>query len=148
MVGCQHDGELYLSSEMDVQLDAVCLNDSKQCYVHGDTGYNRRHFLDVLFSGASLSAAQRATNLATGGVRVTVKWMYQEVKLYCSISYFNRKMKCKESPVAFLYLISILVANVCTFYFRENTVSQYFEYDSLTLDQYPHHKDGITFYLF
>lgn len=126
---------------MDDQLYAICLIEEGQYYVHGGTNDSRRHCLDVLFSGASLAAAQRAASLATGTVRVAVEWMYKKVKLYWTTSDFKRKMKTGESPVALLDLVSMLLTNVRTWSYRKNTVSRYFECDPLTLDSYLHHKD-------
>lgn len=78
MARCKHDWALYADPEMDEQLGAIRLIEEERYYVHGDTGHNRRHCLDVTFSGASLTAAQRAANLATGGKRMKVQWMYKE----------------------------------------------------------------------
>lgn len=120
---------------MDAQRDELCLIDDVENCVHGDMGYNRKHFLGIKFSGAILSAARRATNLAICGVRGRVDWMFEKVKLCWSISDFKRKMKTKESPVALFYLISMLLNNVRTCYCCENNVFQHFECDPLTVDQ-------------
>lgn len=88
--------------KMDEQLDAVCNMNGEQFLIHGDTGYNPRHFLDFPFAGVNLSIVKRAANKATCSVRVTVEWMYKEVKLYWTTSDFKRKMRTGESPVALL----------------------------------------------
>lgn len=82
MAGCRHDWALYLDSDIDEQLEAVWPMEREEYYVHLDTGYNCRHCLGVPFSRASLTAAQRAANLVTGGVQVTAEWMYKETRLY------------------------------------------------------------------
>ena len=140
MAGSRHDWALYVASDMDEQLQEVCYVNGVQYYFHGDTGYNRRHYLDVPFAGGNLSPAQRAANKSTGAARVTVEWMYKEIKLYWTTSDFKRKLRAGESPVGLLYLTSMFLMNVRTCYYRENTVSQYFNCSPPSLQEYLQHK--------
>jgi len=56
-------------------------------------------------------------------VRVTVEWMFKEVKLHWTTVDYKRKMQIGESGVGALYVAAMLLANLrnCVY---PNTVSQ------------------------
>lgn len=141
MAGSRHDWALYVDANTDEQLQNVCRVGEVQYYIHGDSGYNRRCYLDVPFCGANITPAQRAANRSTSAVRVTVEWMYKEIKLYWTTTDFKRKMRTRENAVALLYLASMLLTNVRTCLYHENTVSQYFKCRPPTLQLYLEHKE-------
>lgn len=138
--GCRHDWALYVNSGIEPQLEEMMLHDGVQYFIHGDSGYNERVFMDVPFSSANLTPAQRAANMSTASVRVTVEWMYKEVKLYWSTVDFKRKMRIGEGPVGLLYIAAMMLTNFrnCIY---PNSVSQYFKCSPPTLEEYLTHKD-------
>lgn len=96
-----------------------------QCFLHSDSGYNARHYLDLPFVGAMLSAQQLAVNSSSGSLRVTVKWMYKEIKLYWFTMDFKNKLHTYENAIALIYLVAMILTNIRTCMYG-NTVSQYF----------------------
>ena len=86
MAGSRHDWALYTDSDMDSQLQHVCTVDSEQYFIHSDSGYSRRSYLDLPLVGINLSPAKKAANKCTGSVRVKMEWEYTEVKLYRTFS--------------------------------------------------------------
>ena len=70
--GRRHDWTLYVRSGMNEQLCAVVAIDGKQYCIQGDSGYNRRIFMEVPCQSFNLTAAQKAFNEAMSSVRVTV----------------------------------------------------------------------------
>lgn len=91
MSGSRHEWVLYVRSDIERKIRDVLNVDNVQYYVHVDSGYNRREVVDVPFQRAHLTAVQRATNRSTSSVRVTLEWLYKEVKLYWSTVNFKRK---------------------------------------------------------
>lgn len=138
--GCRHDWALYVNSGIDEQFGDMMFLDGVQYFIHGDSGYNERAFLDIPFSGAHLTPVQKAANKETATVRVTVEWMYKEVKLYWTTVDFKRKMRIGEAPVGLLYVSAMLLTNFrnCLY---PNTVSQYFNCTPPSLGDYLSHKD-------
>eukprot|EP00171_Calliarthron_tuberculosum_P004888 IDg4888t1 len=104
-----------------------------------DSGYNARAFLEVPFQGASLSNPQTAFNTSMSGARVTVEWMYMEVKLYWTSVDFKRKMRVFQSPWRLIYRGALLLTNFrnCEY---PNTVSQYFKCKPPSLEEYLTHR--------
>ena len=141
--GRRHDWTLYIRSGIEEQLPSALLVDGKQYCIYGDSGYNRRIFLEVPFQGSSLSSAQKAFNAGMSSVRVTVEWMFKEIKIYWSSVDFKRKLRVRQSPVGLLYLSAMLLTNIrnCCY---PNTISQYFGVKPPTLEDYLSHKDPST----
>lgn len=138
--GCRHDWALYVNSGVEEQMEEMMLFNGIQYFIHGDSGYSARAYLDVPFSGSNLTPAQKSANCATAAVRVTVEWMYKEVKLYWSTVDFKRKMRIGEAPVGLLYIAAMLLTNFrnCIY---PNTVSQYFNCNPPSLEEYLLHKE-------
>lgn len=53
----------------------------KQCVIYGDLGYSVSSFMELLFQGSNLSAAQRAFNQAMYSAIVTAQWVLKAIKL-------------------------------------------------------------------
>lgn len=87
---------------MEHQLQEVRPIVDNKYYIHNDSVYNGRVYLDVQFQDVTLSSARRATNRSTASVRVTVEWIYKEVKIYWTALYFKRKLKTREGVVGCL----------------------------------------------
>lgn len=76
MAGHQHDWKLSLKSRIENQFEAVRIIGERQFFVHCDTGYNQRHFVDVLFSEPALTGAKAVASKISSTLQVTVEWMY------------------------------------------------------------------------
>jgi len=133
--GRRHDWTLYMRSDIDEQLNNALLVDGKQFCIYGDSGYNWRSYLEIPFQGAALSEDQTAFNKAMSGSRITVEWMFKEVKLYWTVLDFKRKLRIQESPVAALYLSGMLLCNIrnCIY---PNETSQYFSCPPPSLQEF------------
>lgn len=137
--GRRHDWTLYIRSGLEENLPEVLEIDGVRYRIYGDSGYSRRWFMEVPFQGSSLSAAQMAFNTAMAKVRITVEWVFKEVKMYFATLDFKRKLKIYESPIGLLYLSSMLLCNFrnCIY---PNQVSKYFNVRPPTLEEYVNHK--------
>lgn len=141
MEGRRHDWTLYVRSGIEEQLSVCLMVNGVQYCIYGDSGYNRRVFMEVPFDGSNLTAGQRAFNEAMSTVRVTVEWIFKEIKLYWASVDFKRKLRVEESPAGMLYLGAMLLTNMrnCCY---PNTVSQYFNVTPPSLEVYLQHKDS------
>lgn len=74
-------------------------------------------------------------------IRVTVKWVFEEVKRYWKTLDYKRKMRSCESPVGALYITAMLLENMrkCVY---PNSVAQFFDCIPTSLEEYLLHKDG------
>ena len=125
---------------MDGILPRVLSVEGKQYYIYGDFGYNQRWFIDVPFQGSNISPAQSAFSKAMSSVRISVEWIFKEVKLQFSAIDFKRKTKVREHPVGIIYLASILLSNFrnCLY---PNQISIYFDCPPSDLMTYVNHKN-------
>lgn len=135
MEGRRHDWTLYVQSDLDSVLPEVLDLPLKRFCIYGDSGYNRRWYIEVPHQGSNLSAAQSAFNRAMSSVRITVEWIFKEVKLYFPTMDYKRKLKVHEAPVGLLYTSCMLLCNMRNCIYR-NQVARYFECDPPKLEEY------------
>lgn len=133
--GRRHDWTLYTRSEMDGQLESTLFCDGIQYCIYGDSGYNERAYLQVPFQGSNLNPDQSAFNAGMAGARITVEWVFKEVKMYWSTTDFRRKLRVLQAPVGSLYLSAILLTNFRTCLYG-NQISTYFECSTPSLASY------------
>ena len=133
--GRRHDWTLYIRSGVDELLSQILNYNGVQYCIYGDPAYNERLYLRVPFAGTALSAAQRMFNKAMAAARITVEWFFRELKQYWGTMDYQRKLIIKQSPIASLYLASMLLTN---FYngFYQNRISQYFDCLPPSLEDY------------
>ena len=138
--GRRHDWTMYTRSGLDDHLSEILEVDSERYCTYGDSGYNRRWFTEVPYQGSHLTPPQVAFNEAMSAVRITVEWIFKELKLYFTTADYKRKMKVLESPVALLYLALILLCKMrnCVYC---NQVSKYFSCVPPTVQMYLLHKE-------
>ena len=105
--GRRHDWTLCVRSELDAILPSVLKIDGKRFYLFGDSGYNRRWYMEFPFQGSELSEAQRAFNKAMSSVRISVEWIFKEVKMQFTVMDFKRKIKLVESPIGLMFLLHV-----------------------------------------
>ena len=108
--------------------------------MYADSGYSERIYLQVPLQGYNLPDAQRALNTTIPSARVTVEWIFKEIKLYWTTVGFNRKMRANQFPVGSMYTAAILLTNFRNCLYPK-TVAQYFNCTPLPLEEYLTHKD-------
>ena len=72
--------------------------------------------------------------------RITVEWLFKEIKTQWTALDLKRKNKIGESPVGSLYLAGMLLGN-CRNCCYPNTISRYFSCTPTLLENYVGHKD-------
>ena len=91
--------------------------------------------MEVPFQGSELSAAQRAFNKPMSSVRISVEWIFKEVKMQFTVMEFKRKMKLVESPIGLMFLCCMFLSN-CRNFIYPNQISHYFNCRPPTLENY------------
>ena len=111
-----------------------------QFCIYGDSGYNLRLYMEVPYQGSNLSEEQKSLNKAMAASRITVEWIFKEVKQYWSTMDYKRKLRVGEFPVGALYIAAMLLTNFrnCVY---PNPIAQYFSCRPPTLEEYLEHKD-------
>ena len=73
-------------------------------------------------------------------LRVTVEWMFKEIKLFWSATDEKRKMRVGLFPVGIFYMGAMLMMNIrnCL---HPNQLSQFFDLEPPSLKEYLYHKD-------
>ena len=133
--GRMHDWTLYVKSELDEMLPYVLNYGNEKFCLFGDSGYNERWYLIVPFSGTSMNPPQQLFNKSMSSVRITIEWIFKEIKLYYSTVDFKRKLRLGESSVGMLYKAAMLVTNIRNAIYP-NQVAQFFQCEPLSLEEY------------
>ena len=133
--GRRHDWTLYARSELESQLEECLLSDGIQYCIYGDSGYNWREYLEIPFQGAHLGGDARAFNTAIATSRVTVEWMFKEIKLFWTLMDFKRKLRIQQAPVASLYFAGMILSNIRNCLYRNET-SLYFKCEPPSLEEF------------
>jgi nuclease HARBI1 len=138
--GRRHDWTLYCRSGIDSQLEEKLMVNGIQFCIYGDSGYNLRPYMEVPYQGSNLSEEQKSLNKAMSAIRITVEWIFKEVKQYWSTMDYKRKLRVGEFPVGALYIAAMLLTNLrnCIY---PNPTAQYFSCRPPTLEEYLEHKD-------
>ena len=133
--GRRHDWFMYVCSGLEINLRSVLHVNGRQYVIYGDSEYNWRPFMEVPFQGSNLNANQRAFNASMSKSRITVEWIFKEVKMYLPVVDNKRKMKLWESPVGLLYISTMVLCNLrnCIY---PNQISAYFGVSPPSLDEY------------
>lgn len=134
MEGRRHDWTLYSRSGIDGCLEQTMCVDGFQYCLYGDSGYNNREYLCIPFQG-HVNEDQRKFNQVMSGARVTVEWMFKELKLSWTTMDFKRKLKVKEAPVGSCYVLATLLCNIQSCFYG-NQVATYFNCAPPTLEEF------------
>ena len=83
--------------------------------------------MEVQIEGKNLNAEEQSCNKSMSRCRISVEWLFKEIKMQWTSPDFKRKMKVGESAVGSLYLAVMLLSNRrnCCY---PNTISQLFSY--------------------
>jgi nuclease HARBI1 len=131
--GRRHDWTPYCRSGIELRLEVKMTINGIQYCIYGDSGYNLRPFMEVPYQGSNLPEEQKYLNKAMSASRITVEWIFKEVKQYWSTMDYKRKLRVGECPVGALYIAAMLLTNFrnCVY---PNPTAQYFSCRPLTLE--------------
>lgn len=69
-----------------------------------------RAYLLIPFQCADLNAEQSAVNQSMYGTRITVEFIFNELKSYCITVQFPRKIGALQVPMCFLCLTAMMIS--------------------------------------
>jgi nuclease HARBI1 len=133
--GRRHDMAIFSESNIEDDLAAHLSIDGRQYCIYGDSAFVLREYLIVGFDGTGITPAQAAFNKAMSKSRVTVKWIFKDIKKYWTHAAFPRKLALSRKPVGVLYGTSIILWNLrCCLY--GSPTSRFFSCPPPTLANY------------
>jgi hypothetical protein len=110
-----------------------------QYYLHGDTAYCLRPYLQIGYRGSNLTLKQVQFNVEMSKVRIEVQWAFRDVKMYFTHVEVPRKLKLRITPAGLWYVCAVMLWNfrVCLY---GSQASQHFDCDSVSIEEYPSHQ--------
>ena len=103
--------------------------------IYGDPAYPMQIHLQTPYKEANLTRDQKNYNKPMKGVRVAVEWLFGEIKTYFKFADFKTQLKVGLNSVGKIYLVCGLLQNP-RIHLYGNKVSEYFEMDPMTLEEY------------
>jgi hypothetical protein len=106
--------------------------------LYGDVAYTLRPYLQMVLRGSINSSDEMALNASKSKVRVTVEWLFRDVKQYFTHVDLPRKLRSRETPAGLLYVSSVMLWNfrVCLYGSRS---ARYIQCDSTDISEYLEH---------
>ena len=122
-------------SQLLASLREVAFYNNQPLCRYGDLVYPLGIHLQPPFSNRELTPEMREFNKAMSAVRVSIEWMFDNIKKYFSFVDFKRQMKVYLSAIGKIYCVSALLQNAHTCLY-ENIVSQTFQLQPPTIYEY------------
>ena len=134
--GRRHDSTMLQQSGALIELQRIAWNNAHPLCIYGDPAYPLSLHIQTPYNRArNLTQAQDDYNKAMSEVRVTVEWLFGDIKNYFKFIDFKKLMKIGCSSVGKFYLVSGLMQNAHTCFYG-NMVASYFELEPPTLNEY------------
>lgn len=67
--------------------------------------------MEFPFQGSQLNTPHKAINKAMSARRISVEWIFKEVKMHFTGEYFKRRIKISESPIGLMFFYCMLLRN-------------------------------------
>lgn len=96
--------------------------------------------------GIDLNIEQCVFNLVTCHVRITVRKILKEVKMFFLLIKYKKKLRIMHTLAEYLHLAVIRLYNFCNWIYSD-LVAQYFECQTSPLDLYLYRKDNYSNHL-
>lgn len=92
--------------------------------------------MEVPLQRSDPTISPKALNQAMSKLGVTVEWIFDELKLYCTTLKFKREMSVAKASVGAIIFAAMILTNTrnCVY---PKTVSRYLDYVSPLLSEYP-----------
>lgn len=133
--GRRHDSTMLQESGLLTDLQRVAWHNQRPLCIYGDPAYPMHLHLQAPHRGANLTADKKNYNKAMSEVRVTVEWLFGEIKTFFKFVDFKPQMKICLSSIGKSYLVCGLMQNARTCLYG-NKVSEYFDFEPMTLQEY------------
>ena len=122
--GKRHDSGMLAESGLldDLELHSFAPNGDPLC-IYGDPAYPLRVHLQAGFKGANLTPQQKEWNKQMSAVRVSVKWIFEDIINYFKFLDFRKNLKVGLSAVSKMYIVCALLHNArCCFVWKHDII--------------------------
>ena len=132
---------------MEEFLSDTHLIDGKQYCIYGNTAYSLRPWLLVGFPIVSVTDEEQLYNSCMSAVREAIRLNYKEIKFFFPSQDMKRKLKCRKTPIALMYISAALLFNFKTCLRHKGQIATWFECQAPSLSEYlgfanPEPQDG------
>ena len=131
----RHDCTMLHESGLLNDLQRVAWFNGQPLCIYGDPAYPMQIHLQAPYKEGNLTRDQKNDTKAMKEVRVSVEWLFGEIKTYFKFVDFKTQLKVGLSSIGKIYLVCGLLPNARTCLYG-NKVSEYFEMDPITLEEY------------
>ena len=133
--GRRHDSTMLFQTGLLQQLMVHAHYNANPLCIYGDPAYPLTIHLQSPFRGVNLTANQKAYNKAMSEWRVSVEWLFGNIKNFFRFIDYHKMLKIGLSAVGKFFLVSGLLQNAHTCLYG-NLVSEYFNMQPPTLEDY------------
>ena len=133
--GRRHDSTMLQQSGVQGELQRNAWYNGQPLCIYGDPAYPLSLHLQTPHRTPNLTQAQQDYNKAMSKVRVSVEWLFADVKNFFKFVTFKNHMTVGRSPVGKTVLVCGLLHNARTCLYG-NMTSSYFGEEPSTLQQY------------
>ena len=137
--GRRHDSGMLRESGLLQLLEqhSVSPNGDIMC-IYGDPASPLRPHLQAPFRNADLTEEQQLWNQRMSAVRVSVEWLFRDIKNYFKFLDFKKNLKTQLSAVGEMYLVCTLLKNARNCLYR-STMSEFFQLEPPNIVNYFRH---------
>ena len=134
--GRRHDITLLRISDILAHIRRSPILRQHSFRIYGDPAYVTNDIIITPFKGAVLTPEQSVFNTKMSKVRVSIEWEFGIVKRMFAFIDWAKGQKILLSPVAVLFKAAVFLTNVHTCVNRGNQISDFFQLDPPTLEEY------------
>ena len=133
--GRRHDSTMLYQSGLLTELQANAVVNGNPLCIYGDPAYPLSVHLQAPFLTPNLTADQRAYNKEMSKVRVSVEWLFGNVKNYFKYIDYHKMLKIGLSAVGKQFIVCGLLQNAHACLYG-NIVSDFFDLQPPTIEEY------------
>ena len=103
--------------------------------LYGDPAYPLRVHLQGPFWNPQLTPLMEAYNSSMSSVKVSVEWLFGDIREYFKFMDFKKNLKIVMSSIGKMYIVSALLQNALSCLYGNNTAT-FFDLEPPTLQDY------------
>jgi len=135
--GSQHDSSQAEAIQIGQLLSTHCSFPDRDFLLYADSGFAiGQNMITPFRRGRNQTEGEAAWNREMSRHRITVEWGIGRIKNLFQMMTNKNNLKCLMSPVAVYWFNSVFFTNIHTCINRMNEVSDYFDIETPTLEQY------------
>ena len=134
--GRRHDAGILHDSGLLYNLEAYAYSATGPLMcLYGDPAYPLRVHLQGPFWNPQLTPLMEAYNSSMSSVKVSVEWLFGDIREYFKFMDFKKNLKIGMSSIGKMYIVSALLQNALSCLYGNNTAT-FFYLEPPTLQDY------------